>query len=145
GWSAKAQLLDNARVSPVVKRALLILFGAVVLVLLIACVNVANLWVGRASARRREIAVRLAIGAGRARLLRLLLTESLLLSAIGGAASVLVAWWGTRLLSTGDPSTLRFQRTGGLGAVGFSSVHLDASALLFTMAVAVLVGVLFGL
>ncbi len=147
GWAAKAQPLDNARIAPVIRRSLFVLFGAVGFVLLIACANVANLQIGRANARRREIAVRLAIGAGRGRLLRLLLTESMLLSAIGGAASVLVAWWGTRVLSTIDPSALRVQGKGVvvLGTVGFDAVRLDATALLFTMGVAVLVGVLFGL
>src|SRR6201999_2645819 len=110
-WGATAKPLDSQRLAPSVKRSLLVLFGAVGFVLLIACVNVANLLLGRASARRREIAVRLAIGAGRGRLVRLLLTESMCLAMIGGIASIGVAWIGVHALGTFDPqSTLRVSR-----------------------------------
>ena len=146
GWSAKAEPLDDTRIAPLIKRSLLILFGAVAFVLLIACVNVANLLLGRASARRREIAVRLAIGAGRGRLVRLLLTESMLLSVAGGAASVLVAWAGAHALSTvNSATTLRLQRGATLGVFTFASIHLDWAALAFTLGVALAVGLAFGL
>jgi putative ABC transport system permease protein len=129
----------------VLRKSLLILFGAVAFVLLIACVNLANLLIGRAAARRREIAIRLAIGAGRGRLLRLLLTESLLLALVGGAGSVLLAWWGTSLLSAMNPDTaLRVQNLSGLGVAGFASIRLDLTALAFTFLVAIATGLLFG-
>jgi putative ABC transport system permease protein len=146
GWSAGAELLDHTRVAPAVRKSLLILSGSAGFVLLITCVNLANLLLGRASERRREIAVRLAIGAGRGRLMRLLIVESLLLSLMGGAASVIVAWAGTEILSRVNPAaTLQAQGLAGLGVVGFSSIHLNAAALLFTLTVAVTVGLVFGL
>ena len=146
GWEATAKPLDATRTAPLLRQSLFILFGAVAFVLLIACVNLANLLLGRAAARRREIAIRLAIGAGRGRLLRLLMTESLLLALVGGAASVLLAWWGTTLLSAMNPdAALRAQNLSGLGIAGFSSIRLDLAALAFTFVVAIATGLLFGL
>ncbi|AHG88486.1 permease [Gemmatirosa kalamazoonensis] len=145
-WGADVRPLDRTRVDPAVRRALLVLSGAVGLVLLIACANVANLLLVRATGRRREIAVRLALGAGRGRLVRQLVTESVLLAAVGGVASLLLAWVATRALSSIDPANaMRAGRLGGLGAVSFTSIRLDLPALAFTAGLVLLTGVLFGL
>jgi len=146
-WQASASPLDDARLNPTIKRSLFVLLGAVALVLGIACVNVANLLLGRASARKREIAVRVAIGAGRARLIRLLLTESLMLAFLGSIASVGVAWLGVRALDTVDPGAATSGapiRAYALGTLSFSSIALDWRALAFTLVVSLVVGLLFG-
>jgi putative ABC transport system permease protein len=115
-------------------------------VLLIACANVANLFLVRASSRRREIAVRLALGAGRARLIRQLLVESLLLSVLGGVGGALIGWWGVRMLTAVDAgAVLRWRNIGGLGTVSFTAIRLDATALAFAAALALGTGLLFGL
>ena len=146
GWSAAARLLDGARVDPVVRRSLFVLLGAAMFVLLIGCANLANLFLIRASARQREIAVRLAIGASRRRLVRQLLTESVVLALVGGGASLAVASLGVRILSTLNPErALSAQRLGGIGAVNFGNIQLDARAMAFAAIAALVTGVLFGL
>src|SRR5215475_4947546 len=118
-----------------IRLALYVLLGAVGCVLLIACVNVANLLLARAAAREKEMAIRTAIGARRWRVARQLLTESVLLSAVGGALGLLLAVWGLALLRWLNPSDIP-----RLEAVG-----IDNRVLAFNTAVAVLTGILFGL
>ncbi|MBL8204759.1 MAG: ABC transporter permease [Blastocatellia bacterium] len=120
------------------KIAATLLFVVVSIVLLIACANVANLLLTRATARRKEIAVRLALGASRFRLVRQMLTESLLLGLLGAGAGLLLAFWVNRVLMTLKPPVP--------GAVGFNlDLRLDASVLGFTLLLALLVSLLFGL
>ena len=135
GWtSADVQLLRDALVGRV-EPGLLVLLGAVILVLAIACANVVNLGLVRAGARARELAVRSAIGAGRARLMQLLVAESLLLALVGGALGVLMAWWGVRSLG----------RLGGDFLPRLADVQVDVTvlgaALLTSLAAGLTVGI----
>jgi len=118
-----------------VRPALLVLFGAVGLVLLIACANFASLLIARGFARRQEMLIRAALGAGHGRLIRTLLTESSLLSLAGGAAGLLFAEWDTRMLLALAPVELRW----------LNGIQMDSRVLLFVLAVSILTGVIFGI
>jgi putative ABC transport system permease protein len=118
-----------------VRRPLFVLLCAVIAVLLISCANVANLLLARATVRGHEIAVRAALGAGRGRIIRQLLTESLVIAFLGGALGILLAFWGTRALLALAPSTL--PRLGG--------VQVDLRILLISLGASLVCGVIFGL
>src|SRR5262245_17390589 len=136
GRSAFAQPIRDHLVGVDLRRILLLLLGAVGFILLIACANVANLLLARGAARRHEVAIRAALGAGRFRLLRQFLTESMLLAMIGGAAGVLLAMWLIDAFGALMPrSTLPAE----------AEVALDARVLLFTLGASLLTGTLFGL
>ncbi len=122
-----------------VRKALFVLFGAVSFVLLIACANVANLLLARATLRRREIAIRSSIGAGRGRIIRQLLTESVLLSLAGGALGLILGYAGVRALLSLNPGDIPRIGEHGSGAV------LDWRVLVFTLVISFLTGILFGL
>jgi putative ABC transport system permease protein len=134
GWGTVVRSLHEAAVGNV-RPMLLILLGAVSLVLLVACANLANMHLARATVRAREMAIRTAIGAGRGRIVQQLLTESVVLSVIGGGLGLLVAYWATSSLIAAYPTLL--PRSG--------DIRVDGVVLLFTAGLSMVTAVLFGL
>src|SRR4029077_1203919 len=134
GWDVSLWTLHERLVREV-KPSLLALLGAVGFVLLIACANVANLLLARGAARQKEIAIRAAMGASRTRVLRQMLTESILLSAIGGVAGLLLSIWLTDLLMSMLPE----------GAPRLKQIGIDYRVLAFALGVSALTGILFGI
>jgi len=134
GWDANLQVLHE-RIVREIKPSLFALVGAVGLVLLIACANVANLLLARGAARQKEIAVRAAMGASRGRVVRQMLTESILLSAIGGVAGLLLSIWLTDVLISIVPQ----------GSPRMDQVGIDYRVLAFALGISALTGILFGL
>jgi putative ABC transport system permease protein len=130
---ARVQGMAEAIVGDV-RSALLVLLGSVGLVLLIVCVNVANLFLARATARTREVAVRTALGAGRGRLARQFLTESVVVTAIGSTLGLAVAYWGSKLLVSNAPRSIPRA----------SEIGIDGNVLLFLLALSVITAVIFG-
>jgi putative ABC transport system permease protein len=135
GWTARVVPLRD-QLTGDVRPALLVLAGAVTFVLLIACANVANLLLARATARQRELAVRAALGAARGRLIRQLLAESLVLSVAGGITGLLLAWWALNFLRAVVAERLPIQR--------LEMVGIDGWVLVFTLGASVFCGLVFG-
>ncbi|HKA20815.1 MAG TPA: ABC transporter permease [Blastocatellia bacterium] len=136
GWSAHLTPLRESLMGGT-RSALSVLLGAVGCVLLIACTNVANLLLARAASRRKEMAIRLALGAGRAKLIRQLLTESLVLGLAGGVVGLLLGGWGLELLIGILPSKEAFQLP--------VEIRIDRGVMLFTLVISALTGIVFGL
>jgi predicted permease len=134
GWDTTLMDLQDAAVGKI-RPAMLTLLAAVGFVLLIACVNLANLLLSRSAARKKEIGIRGALGAGKGRLIRQLLTESLVLSAMGTVLGLAIAWIGAHALVSVDPSILPRA----------TEISLDMRAVAFTAAIGILTGILFGL
>jgi putative ABC transport system permease protein len=133
-WSVGVETLHESAVRGS-RGTLYVLLGAVGFVLLIACSNVANLLLARAAARQKEIAVRASLGAGRLRLLRQLLTESILLGLLGGVTGVLLAFWGIRIFLALAPAQI----------ASSLELSIDATVLGFALGISMLTGILFGL
>ncbi len=139
GWSLRALTLPHFATDDITRQFTFLLLGAVGFVLLIACADVANVQFARVTGRHKELAVRTAMGASRSRIVRQLLTESVLLSLAGAALGLLIAeWWVYLIVNHMPPEVARF-------IAGWNTISLDANAFLYTLAIAVVSGVLSGI
>ena len=137
GWSARAEPLKEAFLPGEIKLVILTMMGAVTFVLLIACANVANLMLARATGRQREVAIRSALGAGRGRMIRMLLTESVLLGLAGGVLGIGIAYLGLILLDASLPAADFVPY--------FIDWNIDRDALTYTVIISIVTGLIFGL
>jgi len=135
GWQIDIRPLRNTFTSKKVQQTLLGLMGAIIFVLLIACANIANLLLARSETRQKEIAIRMALGAGRLRLIRLLLTEAVLLALLAGGLGLLLTFWGIDLLTVLIPSNVP----------RLKEIGVDVGVLSSTIFISMLTGVAFGL
>jgi putative ABC transport system permease protein len=142
-WGATVWSVAAAHVDAATGRLALVLLAAVGCVLLITCVNIASLLLARGSSRRREIAVRLAIGSGRWRVIRQMLTESVVLALVGGGVAVILTMWSVDLIAA--PVTIASSRNGYLQLGAFARPTLDLPVMLFALGATFVTGILFGL
>jgi putative ABC transport system permease protein len=155
-WSAGAVSLDDRRIDPIVRRSIVLMLAVVGSVLLIVCINLANLMLFRTWARQREVAIRLALGASRARIIRQILTESIVLTACAAVGGMALAWAAIHFGARVMPSDVRLvlpaaalrptdAQTVGLMRLGLGLIGLDASTVGFALITAVAAAILFGL
>jgi putative ABC transport system permease protein len=137
GWSATVIPLRESLVEPETKLIVLAMLGAVTCVLLISCANVANLLLARATVRQRELALRAALGAGRGRIIRQMLTESMVLALLAVPAGILLGWWGLDLIAMSFPPEEAIP--------WYIQLHVNTTVVLFTVGAALLTGIVFGL
>ena len=136
-WGAVGVPLRDARVEPSQRQSALMLLAAAVCVLVIACANVASLLLARGRVRRREIAVRLAIGSGRRRLVQQMLTEGLVMAAAAGVCGTMLAWWGVDIFARTAPAVIPSGRNNYLAIGSLGAPALDPAVLMFALATAV--------